>query len=302
MSNERSQQDHRPDPEFVDRLEWQLRSQLRREREFEARTRRRGWIRAAATVVLSLAFGYATAIAAQQLGDRGEARYLRIAAEGQLELAEMRVRWIAETLQELAGRSDPDDYRTLQFELQQASWDRDDMQRQLEEINAAGGEIRQELTAPLVGGRDFVSERLEGEQQRAGLRIAMMQDARDRNTEPDNDAMFRAELRQLVEEQSRIGAELDLRADFLTGRISGDEIVRQQRRELARERLAAAQSRVDEITRWQSRVARGSSDGDEGSPRAREMRAVEYELAAARLDLRLARFELRMAGESGDAE
>lgn len=293
MSEERRRNDKQPDPEFVSRLEWQLRSEFRREHAFEIRSRRRVWLRAAATVVLSLALGFATATAAQQIDDRNAGRYLRMEAEGQLELAELRVRWAAEMIDELAGQLEPEDLRRMQWDLQQVRWDRDQLALQLEEINAVGAKVRRELTAPTVGGRDFVSAHLQHELRRTELFATMLRDEVGRQQDADTVASLRAEMEQLASQRKRVGKELELRAAFLAGSISAEQILSRQRVERATARLAAARSRIDRILRWQQdlqqRHLRGEAD-------RRDLLAADYELAAARLDSRLARFEMRAAG------
>jgi hypothetical protein len=299
MSEQEGRHSTEPDPEFVDRLEWQLRGEMRRAREFAARSRRRGWIRAAALVVLSVAIGFATATFAQQIEDREQARYLMMELEGRLDLANLRV----QMLQEFAldqGTTDPDERRQLELQAQLAQWEMRRLALDYEEARATGAPPRDELTAPLVRGRDFVTERLEIELARTGDehdRIGAVA-LRDRGDDGPGAAELRYRLGEIEEERRRLDHQIELRRQFLRGEVTAGQILRRTEGVEAENRLRAAQTRVrvldDHRAYVEERVARGEED-------ARALRAVEYQRREALLELRLARFEarrlLREAGE-----
>jgi hypothetical protein len=285
--------DDRPDPQFVERLEWQLRSEVRRQDRFAPPARSRRALRSASTVLLSLLVGFATATAAQQIGDRRNAGYLRLQAEGAVELAEIRVRFVQEMLEAAEARADTDahDPRYMRWELRQAQWDLERARLQVEEIDATHESPRDDLVAPLVAGRDFVRERLELERAMLEARAEMVRGEATPRGAVDSRAGMEHEVARVEAQIARIDADLDLRARFLGGAASGEQILRTQRAEQAQARLSLAESRIEEgaarLAGVRQRQARGQAD-------TVDVRAAEFELAAARLDARLARLDVQV--------
>jgi len=169
-----------PDPEFVARLEWQVRTGLRRRERFAVASPS-GLRRAARTAVLCalcLVTGAGAVVAAERLQqDHERARHLE-RARLELELCELRLEWArdaaakaqelasagaldAASLREALGRA-----RALEHAAQRARLDR-------AESEASGLAPSDDVAAPLVAGRDFVGERLELDQRAAQEEIEL---------------------------------------------------------------------------------------------------------------------------------
>ena len=125
----------------------------------------------------------------------------------------------------------------------------------LEEIKASGEAPRDELYAPLVGGRDFVSERLEIDKKvleaDMDLRRARSSNASQgegRPRPPPQERAGRCSRRHW--RSRRRGSEtsknvLTLRRKFLAGEISAEEMEIQDRMTAAEKDLREARSAVD---------------------------------------------------------
>lgn len=290
-------EDGRPDPKFVEQLEWQLRSEVRRHERFRPVRRSRGTRRLVVTVLLSLLVGFATATAAQRIGDRHDARYLRQQAEGAVELAEMRLHFVQEILDEAAARgdADADDPQYLAWDRRRAQTDVERARLQLEEIEATNESPRDDLVAPLVAGRDFVLERLELERRMLEDRARMLHvGSEGSEDDPDTRRTVEHEVALVEAQLARVASDIDLRARFLGGAVSGEEVLRSQRADQARARLTIAETRIGQLEPQLEKVRRRHDRGEAGT---KELRAAEYQLAVARVEARLARLDMQAGGE-----
>ena len=158
-----------PDTQFVDRLEWQLASEFRRREHLKPAPGRIAVPRSVAVLSLVagvLLLGVAATKAADLIKDswRKKIEVARLETEVKIKTALLDLKKDmaaqAETRFSLGLISEEealDSKRTVAraaSELEKARLD-------LEEVRGSGDAPRDELYAPLVGGRDFVSERLE---------------------------------------------------------------------------------------------------------------------------------------------
>jgi len=309
-----------PDPNFIDRLERQLASEWRR---FAAS--RRGRIRTyapkLATVVLSILAGYGASLAARHYLDSSDKELLLAEASAAVELAEARL-GLAETQfaevqkQVSAGQVDETSLAVSDLELSQIRRELERTRLDYQEIQASGNPVRNQLSAPLVAGRDFVSERLrlelaalhdrvrmtratlqQAEREVAtgvsdGRSVGQMQHEISAVRKPEAgaevplvrmDEMWENEMRD-VEQQ------LDLRASYLAGRQSAQEVAARARLSQARSRLERAMAK-SAMTRANADIARRSFSM--GTLPSLDLKHVEFELIASDIEERLARLEVQ---------
>jgi hypothetical protein len=159
---------HVPRPEFRERLEEEIIRAYRREVRIGATRgpRRHRQLRAAGIIALCIAVGAASGLASAQVRDLVrrdslvEASSAELAliglrlelARAQFEEASRKARVGALGLESLAAAED--ELRAMETKAARA-------RKNLEEVRASSQPPRDELNAPLVGGRDFVRERIQ---------------------------------------------------------------------------------------------------------------------------------------------
>ena len=177
---------HQPDPQFVQSLEWQLGSELRRRNRAGA-TQHPSFkvIKIAALMLGSVVLGAAAMGASQQLGETWRRELLEARLEVQLQLAQQRVATQLQALGltreqvELGLQTDRD---LIYFELKiaQAETDAKIVELELEELRESGRQPLGELSSPLVNGRDFVSERIEARMELAYHHLEVVRNEQQR--------------------------------------------------------------------------------------------------------------------------
>jgi hypothetical protein len=294
-----------PDPGFVDRLEWQLETELRRRRAFGPPLKRYiNWRHAGllTTVVLSVVAGYGMALAARYYHDSAEKNLLLGQAEAAVQLAEARVSLTEAYVEELrkrasAGLQGPNDMEALDLELDQARRDLERARLDRQEIDISGEPVRQDLSAPLLEGRDFVSERLRIElavrEDRVRLVRAELEKAQRDLVSGRGDQRQLEPLRQdlLIAEKTteEPGRDLELRAAYLSGRRSAPEVMALSRLFQARIGLETAEARR---TLAQDFVASARHSKGNGLDSPFRLKQAEFEFLAADIQVRLARLEV----------
>ena len=254
---------HSPTPEFRDRLEWEVATAFRRARRERAlsdgrASRIRPRLRAAAALLVAVAIGASAGLASAQIADASRRDSLLDASMAELYLASLRLDLARAQLddarrREQLGAADAAAVASADadFHAMQAKARR--LQLNMEEIRASSTPQapRDDLNAPLVGGRDFMLERLRLDlfvaQQRLTSAERALGDIERRvrvgaadplaRLEAEGDvARARASLAALAERQN-------LRREFLEKGTPIDELVRrQQRAELRSEAMVAQQA------------------------------------------------------------
>ena len=297
---------HDPDPRFIDNLEWQLAGELRRRASRVGTSRAPVWrlARLAALVVISVTVGGVAVAASQRMEDSRKRELLEARLEIQHDLAIRRIdlherALEAEQRQAAVGAKSDLNVIRMRLEIENARDDAHLLQLDLEELRASGREPQSSITAPLVGTRDFVSERLQtriGRVQR--YRDAIATELRQTRRRVDVGVADRSSLAQyeMALEEQRLELEgleqrLDLRASFVRGDIGAaeaelrvmqaDAAIRQQTLDERRTMLE------DELARLSDRVAIGVEN---------ELSLAAYELQLAELEaeLQLATMEQEM--------
>lgn len=231
---------HEPHDAFVDRLEREIGAEVTRRRRSGSLSRPAPWTRwmpespitaalsAAGIVIVSMAIGGGVVAASYQAQNNQYRNLLLASYEQRVALASQRVATINDELKAArqrvsVGVAEPDTVFEIQYRVKEADVELKSAESQLAEVRASGREPLNEVSAPLVAGRDFVSERWQIE---LGVPVALLEleTARLRSAErrvavgvsdPFDVEMSRS---RSVEVQSAIDAgrkRLDIRQRFL---------------------------------------------------------------------------------------
>jgi multidrug resistance efflux pump len=295
---------HEPNPQFVERLEWQLATEYRR------MTRQRSSGRVAvprrmvafAIVAGVLLTGVAAIRAAEFVQDAWRKKIEVARAETEVLLQQARLesgREMAARTETLAakGLAHQEEYRVLKLGQEQAGLDLERARLNLEEVKRSGVAPRDELYAPFVGGRDFVSERLAVEIKKIELDAELLADRLTRlrglqekglvsRDEPDSAERETAARKGLIDE---IAKRLELRKRFVAGRISAREVEIAGRLAVAEANLNSAQSKVESLTKQLERQEALQSERLISPSEAAGLRSV---LDTAQAELKLAALEV----------
>jgi hypothetical protein len=232
---------HEPSPQFRAHLEWETSRHFRREVLPALPPLRRGWsqIRAAAVIIVAVATGFAGSMVSAQVQEGRIREELLAAEEMRLKLADMRLELArvaaVETRQRFdTGIAQRESLHAAEANLQAMENQLAKVRLNLEEIRATADRPRDDLTAPLVGRRDNVTERLELE-----LAVAQRQLAAAEAATADVERRFRVgaitELPLLEAQAGLVRREgdlavlvgtRDLRQRFLQGSIEAAEVAR----------------------------------------------------------------------------
>jgi outer membrane protein TolC len=257
-------------PEFRAHLEWQIATALRREERFAVPVgggmpRLRG----ALALLVALALGAVVAAASAGVQDARQRGALVEAARSEEALLRVRVDLARAAYENAQRRYDigvasretvqaaETELRATEAALARAALD-------IEEIQATSKAPRNDLQAPLVGRRDFVTERLSLELETARRALGVAEQAlRQAKQRFDVGVSSRSALQQaeadVAQEHAhmqQLQATLDLRKRAVGGAIKLDEVAPALRRielttqrERAERDIALAQMRLDEVRR-----------------------------------------------------
>ena len=251
-----------PSTQFVDRLEWQLASEFRRRDRLKPA---RGRIAVPRGVVaLSLAagvllLGVAATKAADLIKDswRKKIEVARLETEVKIKTAflELKKERADEANKRFSlGLVAEDEALTAKLGVERSASDLERSVLDLEEVNVSGETPNDELYAPLIGGRDFVSERLEIEKKVLKLDLDLRRARTERALRQriavgvlPKSALdeFLASLAGQEAAIEEIESRLTLRRRFLAGEISAGELEIQARMSAAEKDLKEARSSID---------------------------------------------------------
>lgn len=301
---------HEPDPSFVQGLEWQLGRELRRRRPKTPRRRVPRNLKLAGLMLVSVAVGAAAMAASQQLQSSWRQELLETRLEVKLQQARQRLMSQLDAIGltrkevEQGSRTDRD---LIYFELQitQAEADAKILELELEEVESSGREPRDELSAPLVDGRDFVRERIEARMMVAQHRLEVARQAGARLAQRVEVGVVSAdELKAqdllAMEAELQLDAldrQLDLRAEFLDEEISAVEAELMALEAEARSRVIQSDER---IRYFQAEIDRHRERVDAGVIHPAAVAEMSTRLAEAEAELRLALEEQRIVRDELD--
>lgn len=238
---------HSPTPEFRDSLERELLRTLRdvsRELPPSLRWLRRPGLRTAATLALGLVLGIGSQFASAQVQEsRQKLEYERV-KETERQVAAMRLMLARATADEQgkaieAGLADQQEMVKALAAARAAELEVARLDLDLAEVRATAAMPRDELWAPLVGDRDFVKERLRLRAAAAQAALAQSEavalafDRRSQAAGSYEIALHKQVQERLAEsrvEFNRLALKLQLRDQFLSERLSPEEVTRRTER------------------------------------------------------------------------
>lgn len=297
---------HVPTPEFRASLEREIVRTLRREAPFEPSlyTRRRDRVRSVALLTVGLFFGVGVQLASAQVAESRQRSELERAAEVDRGVAALRLN-LARAAYDLARQRAAIGAVSRHAEQEAAAQVREremEVARihfDLEEIRASAGAPRDELWAPLIGGRDFVRERLGARAVAAQQRLASAE-ARVGEAERSfragavseyalSDAQSEAALAKQAFQV--VAQKLMLRDAFLKERLESEEVTRRaQRIELLSE-MQRAQRQLQLAT---ARVALAQKRSIVGAADELEVKRAEVEMLERTVELDRLQKQLQM--------
>jgi len=296
---------YEPDSRFVERLEWQLASEYRRTNRLKPSSGKVAVSRRMVAVALLagvLTTGVAVIKAADYIKDswRKGLEIARVGTEVQLKKAHL------ESTREMAARAEKlasigvireEESQALKLGVEKAALDLDRSLLNLDEVKASGVAPRDELYAPVLGGRDFVSERLkiqiqdvERDLELLGKRLDRVKQLVEVGTASEGDLdLIQAEIaaRKAMIDETR--KRIDLRKRYVEGEITAQEVELGNRMAVAEKNLHQAQSRVDSLMKQLERL---QAQEALGMISPRETSQLRYALDAAQAELKLATLEV----------
>jgi hypothetical protein len=296
---------YEPDNQFVDRLEWQLSSEYRRTNRFNSTAGKIAVPRrmvAISVMVGILLTGVAITKAADYIKDSWQKKIeiARVETEIKLKMAhhELKSEMASQAKMRFSnGLIREEEYLVMKFAADRAELDWKRSMLNLEEVNMSGEIPRNELYAPVVGGHDFVSERLEMEKTELELDFELLERRSRRFKQMVEVGLIQEhELAQIQAETAarnvmidKIQKQMDLRQRFLAGEITAQEVEIQDRMTAAQRNLQLAESKVDSLKEQMKRL------GDletQGLITHIEVKQLQLDLDTAQAELKLATLEL----------
>ena len=306
---------HEPDAQFVEKLEWQLRGDLRRHTRHGSPRRRIRVAKIAALIAVSVSLGAGAMGASQQIAESWRRDLTKARLAVQHELAEQRLRMqmsaAAQSQEQVRqGILDDLDLQLQYAQLQEARADVTVRGLDLEEFGASGLEPRDELSAPLVDGRDFVSERIRIRMDVDRRYLAVVQRAEARTRERFEVGVateLEVQERNLATHETQLQLEalerqLEIRQSYLGGDVSPVEAELMALENETRARIALLerqrQYRGLELQRVQRAIELGSQSLDLAVQIQTRFAEVDAQLGLAEAELDIVRRELaRRANE-----
>lgn len=278
---------HRPTAEFRDFLEGEVIREYRRRRTFRR-------LRAAAVIIVSAGIGMSATLASAQVRDSSVKDSLLAALQADAAVAKLRrdllrAQVAEEQKQVKVGARAADDITTLEpLREMEAALAR--ISLNMAEVEASARSPRDELNAPLVGGRDFVRERLEVGAMIAQLRLAGAERALEETlrrvrvgaASPLESADREAAVARLRGEVAVVAERLKARREFLGEGTSVHELTVRIERVEVQQAVLAAQS---ELRSAQARLALLQQQQKAGA-------ATELDVLKALLEMKTQELEL----------
>jgi multidrug resistance efflux pump len=302
---EKMDQINEPDSLFLERLEWQLTSEFRRANRLKSPSGKiavpRGII-ALALVVGGLTTGVAAIKAAEYVKDSWRKKIEIARAETEVNLKKAHLESVREMesrakMQVSDGLIQDEEYQMMRFAAERAELDLKKSMLNLDEVKISGEIPSNELFAPLVGGRDFVSERLEIEREEIERdsellksRLRRIEQLVEAHLAPgDQLAHIQADIAAQEVTIGRIQKQLALRRRFLGGEITAQEVEIQDRLAVAERNMHLARSKVDALEVQMKRLKALEA---EGMISETEIKQLQFALTAAQAELKLAGLEM----------
>lgn len=306
--------DREPSPEFVENLEWQVRTALRRQTRLSApvRPRNGGPMKLVAVILVSAMFGAGGVVVRDEVQEGKTQEILLAQVEMEIQLAELQVQAMRSDLDDLqrqvaGGMVEDEALVGGQAAFREAAIHLNRLQLDREEIRLTGREPQDMVSAPLVHGRDFVTERLDLEAQvveeqihLAEWDLARVQQLHPTGTVRVDEASYSAaaRLQQVRLRLDGLQQRRQLRQRFLAGEVTAVEAASQAQIIEADTELAVQGQGVDMAQRaLEALDARAA----QGLVPESDLRQAGLELRRRELARKLAELKLdRLRGGGGE--
>ena len=316
---------HEPDDNFVEKLEWQIGREVRRRNSLAQAPGWMTWSRArvigaaATLIIVSMAIGGAAVAAAYEAQNNQRKDQLAANYGERLDLAKRRMAMLSEQLRNTqqrvsVGLARETEVLEARGKESEALAEIKTLDLALAEILMTGQEPRVELSAPLVGGRDFVSDRIriaiEVPRHALALESARLNDAQKRfDVGVADDAAVEMARVRLLEVQSvveTLDRKLAIRQAFLKGQADAIETDLRVLEAEADQLAKSLKPKLDLISREMRRIAARVETGtaqrvelEEATIRRLEL---ETQLRKAELDLMLLQKRIQQYRATGKSE
>jgi hypothetical protein len=262
--------EHRPDPEFVNQLEWQIKSSLRRRDRFSTpvTSPRRDKMKLIAMILVSAFFGAGGVVAKDQVQESRAQEILLTRIEGERRIAEIQLQMVQLNYQEIAQRVEEglvreDMLLDAALSVREAELHLSRLALSEEEVRISGKAPDDDLTAPLVGGRDFVTERLEKELEARRTAFATVQRRSNEILErvesgllqEENALQARRAMESVAVQMNGLEERKNLRARFIQGEITAWEAEAESKSGEINTQLREHQLTLQQLVRFQDEMA-----------------------------------------------
>ena len=309
---------HVPDLAFVERLESQIGADVRRRNRYADMPRWTRWLaqsplKAAVAVglliLLSMGIGGIVVAAAYQAQSTEERQAVKARANQRVALAQQRVSLAADAVrlaerQTSVGVEPQDTLFEARFKLSEAQAQLQSLLLEAAEVDVSGHDPVTVVSAPLVGGRDFVSERWKAEMQ---IPVAALDAERARlqtlerrvsvGAASNVDAeVSRTRIRELESAVQALKEKIGTRERFLKKEIDGPlaelyilQTEAMQRHETVAPRLDLAKRVLKDM---QARVEVGTAAMLDVSQAQLKLKELELEMTKVDVDLAVIRSQI----------
>lgn len=231
-------QDHQPTPEYLSHLEWQIRTSLRRADRFALPMNQNGGTRArmALLVILAGFLGAGAVVATDEVQQSRAQEVLLVRVQGQQRIAALQLDMARTNVDEMRRQYDQgllsrEQLMGAELPVRDAEAHLAMLQLDEEEIRSSGRAPQNEISAPLVRGRDFVTERLLLQVATAQGRVSIVEERLDWMQKAADAGLlsleelerFRPPLGEMEAEISGIQQRIALRRRFVYGELSAGE-------------------------------------------------------------------------------
>lgn len=245
--------DHRPTPEFVSNLEWQIRTAHKRGSRFSEPVGLKpgGKMKISVLVLASALIGAGGVVVKDGVQDLRAQEVLMTQVRGDLRLAELHLQIARNQLEEVermhgAGAIEEQALLEARVHARRAEAEYMKLTLNQEEITVSGKAPQNELSAPLLDGRDFVAERLVFDEVVAAERLSAARAQYRRYEDLAAAGVLRSEdlsearlaLREAESQLMGISEKVSLRRRFLDGEMAPEDAMREYE-------ISETQTRVD---------------------------------------------------------
>jgi len=309
-------QEHEPAPEFAQHLEWQVATAVRRQERFAEPVRSTSayakYFAAAAVIVAAMMIGAGGVAAAGRIQDNQQKQLLLTEQNMQIQLARLQLKLAEQALENAKQRvnvgsaplsiiaSAERDVRIAEIRLARAGLDAG-------EVEVSVRPVRDEITSPLVKGRDFVMERLQLDLKAAVTSLDAAEHAKQ-----DAQRRFEVGVSTSVElgeadlalararaEVTSLQDQIGLRTRFLAGGLTAPQAMQQKTLLAARAELKLVESALELAVKRaeliKKRAAVGTAD-------ERDSLAAQLEVLSKRADIEALQAKIRNLERGGSDE